>query len=137
MSATLKRAFISFDRDIANDVLALFPGGIASLEHLSDDYIRSVINDYNNGLQNYKKVQLNMYGTTALLALVDPRQEHLWIANLGDCQAGASLSRGRKIATSLLITHLQCLPRGLRRGSGLANFSLRSTTARIRERWSV
>ncbi|KAL5488326.1 hypothetical protein ACEPAI_6434 [Sanghuangporus weigelae] len=87
VSATLKRAFISFDRDIANDVLELFPGGIASLERLSDDYIRSVINDYSNGLQNYKKVQLNMYGTTALLALVDPLQENLWIANLGDCQA--------------------------------------------------
>ncbi|KAL5527112.1 hypothetical protein ACEPAG_5903 [Sanghuangporus baumii] len=87
VSATLKRAFISFDRDIANDVLELFPGGIASLERLSDDYIRSVINDYSNGLQNYKKVQLNMYGTTVLLAVVDPLQENLWIANLGDCQA--------------------------------------------------
>ncbi|KAL5530454.1 hypothetical protein ACEPAF_6712 [Sanghuangporus sanghuang] len=87
VSAALKRAFISFDRDIANDVLELFPGGIASLERLSDDYIRSVINDYSNGLQNYKKVRLNMYGTTALLAIVDPLQENLWIANLGDCEA--------------------------------------------------
>ncbi|THH11555.1 hypothetical protein EW145_g585 [Phellinidium pouzarii] len=87
VTALLKRAFVSFDRDIANDVLALFPGGISSLDQLSDDYIRCVINDYESGLQNYKKVQLNMYGTTALLALVDSRQENLWVANLGDCQA--------------------------------------------------
>ncbi|EJD00916.1 protein serine/threonine phosphatase 2C [Fomitiporia mediterranea MF3/22] len=92
VSTLLKRAFSSFDRDIANDVLKLFPGGVASLDRLSDDYIRSVINDYGNGLTNYKKVQLNMYGTTALLALVDPRQENLWIANLGDCQAGELLT---------------------------------------------
>lgn len=91
VSALLKRAFASFDRDIANDVLELFPGGVASLDRLSDEYIRSVINDHKNGLENYKKVQLNLYGTTALLALVDPRQENLWVANLGDCQAGKSV----------------------------------------------
>jgi pyruvate dehydrogenase phosphatase len=28
-----------------------------------------------------------MYGTTALVALVDPEHENLWLANLGDCQA--------------------------------------------------
>ena len=88
VSDLLKRAFISFDNDISNDVLELFPGGLSSLDGLSDEYIRSVINDYENGLQNYKKVQLNLYGTTALVALVDPQQENLWIANLGDCQAG-------------------------------------------------
>ncbi|KAH8113436.1 hypothetical protein DFH11DRAFT_1602036 [Phellopilus nigrolimitatus] len=87
VSALLKRAFASFDHDIANDVLELFPGGMASLDRLSDRHIQSVINDHGNGLQNYKKVQLNMYGTTALLALVDPQQENLWVANLGDCQA--------------------------------------------------
>lgn len=91
VTALLKRAFVSFDQDIANDVLKLFPGGISSLDRLSDDYIRSVINDHSNGLRNYRKVQLNMYGTTALLALVDPRQENLWVANLGDCQAGEML----------------------------------------------
>ncbi|KAI5120928.1 hypothetical protein M0805_002908 [Coniferiporia weirii] len=103
VSALLKRAFVSFDRDIANDVLELFPGGVASLDRLSDDYIRSVINDHENGLQNYRKVQLNMYGTTALLALVDPRREHLWVANLGDCQAVlASRSPSGKWAGELL-----------------------------------
>lgn len=93
ISDLLRRAFSSFDSDIANDVLELFPGGIKALEYLSDEDIRKVINDYDNDLHNYRKVQLNMYGTTALIALVDPLQENLWVANLGDCQAGTSLEQ--------------------------------------------
>lgn len=88
VSEILKHAIVSFDRAIANDVLALIPGGLQGLRSVSDEYIRSVINDHGNGLRNFRKVQLNMYGTTALLALVDPSQSNLWIANLGDCQAG-------------------------------------------------
>ena len=90
VSEILKRAFVSFDRAIASDVLDLIPGGLDGLASVSDEHIRSVINDHGNGLKNYRKVQLNMYGTTALLALVDPSQSNLWIANLGDCQAGVS-----------------------------------------------
>ena len=45
---------------------------------------------YHGGV-NYKKARLCMYGTTALVALVDPEQENLWLANLGDCQASMSL----------------------------------------------
>ena len=88
ISELLKRAFVSFDRAIANDVLDLIPGGLQGLETVSDDYIRAVVNDRDNGFRHYRKVQLNMYGTTALLALVNPSQSDLWVANLGDCQAG-------------------------------------------------
>lgn len=108
ISALLTRAITTFDASIANDVLALFPGGMPAIEQLSDADIRAVINDHivpglpagANGnlvakvkgkkevMSNYRKVQLNMYGTTALIALVDPRGENLWVANVGDCQAG-------------------------------------------------
>lgn len=108
----LTRAITAFDASIANDVLALFPGGLQAIEKLSDAEIRSVINDRvvpwipgdtkgnlvgkvkgkREEMSNYQKVQLNMYGTTALIALVDPKGENLWVASVGDCQAGKPLS---------------------------------------------
>jgi len=33
-----------------------------------------------------------MYGTTALVALVDPDHKDLWVANLDDCQASEFFS---------------------------------------------
>lgn len=88
ISDLLSRSMTSFDEAIAGDVLDLFPGGLESLETLSDDHIRRTINDIHSGGVNYKKARLCMYGTTALVALVDPEHENLWLANLGDCQAG-------------------------------------------------
>lgn len=84
----LTRAIVSFDEAIARDVLDLFPGGIAGLSNLSDEEIRRIINDQYHGGRNFKKARLCMYGTTALIALVDPEHANLWVANLGDCQAG-------------------------------------------------
>lgn len=91
----------AFDNAIAGDVLELFPGGIESLPGLTDEEIQAVVNDFavpggggnNNGAgsgsgANYKKARLCLYGTTALVALVDPAHENLWVANLGDCEAG-------------------------------------------------
>jgi pyruvate dehydrogenase phosphatase len=87
ISDLLSRSMTSFDEAIAGDVLDLFPGGLDSLSSLSDEHIRKTINDMYHGGVNYKKARLCMYGTTALVALVDPEQENLWLANLGDCQA--------------------------------------------------
>ncbi|KAG6888918.1 hypothetical protein C0992_007105, partial [Termitomyces sp. T32_za158] len=80
------RSILAFDDAIANDVLELF-GGLEGLDNFSDAEIRSVINDQHTGGANWKKARLCMYGTTALVALVDPDHENLWVANLGDCQA--------------------------------------------------
>ena len=90
VSDILARAITSFDDAIAGDVLALFPGGLAGLPAHSSAEIRTVLNDYYDGGQNYQKARLCMYGTTALVALVDPAHEHLWVANLGDSDAGES-----------------------------------------------
>lgn len=87
ISDLLSQAMTSFDDAIAGDVLDLFPGGLEGLASISDDQIRRTINDIHTGGANYKKARLCMYGTTALVALVDPDHKNLWVANLGDCAA--------------------------------------------------
>ncbi|PFH53553.1 hypothetical protein AMATHDRAFT_137417 [Amanita thiersii Skay4041] len=86
VSDLFSRSIIAFDDAIANDVLDLF-GGLENLDEFSDAQIRAIINDQHNGGTNWKKTRLCMYGTTALVALVDPEHRNLWVANLGDCQA--------------------------------------------------
>jgi pyruvate dehydrogenase phosphatase len=84
-------AITAFDNAIAGDVLDLFPGGIESLPGRTDEEIQEVLNDFGDGRgtgANYQKARLCLYGTTALVALVDPAHENLWVANLGDCEAG-------------------------------------------------
>lgn len=80
------RSILAFDDAIAGDVLQLF-GGIDGLENYTDSEIRNIINDQHDGGTNWKNARLCMYGTTALVALVDPDHQNLWVANLGDCQA--------------------------------------------------
>ncbi|KAF9265903.1 protein serine/threonine phosphatase 2C [Marasmius fiardii PR-910] len=86
ISESFSRSITAFDDAIAGDVLNLF-GGIEGLSKYSDAQIRQIINDQHSGGANYTKARLNMYGTTALVALVDPDYKNLWIANLGDCKA--------------------------------------------------
>ena len=88
----LAKGITAFDDAIAGDVLELFPGGLASLPSRSDEEIQAVVNDFAgpSAGANYKKARLCLYGTTALVALVDPAHENLWVANLGDCEAGTS-----------------------------------------------
>lgn len=93
ISDCFSRSILAFDDAIANDVLKLF-GGVEGLAGYSDEQIRHIINDQHNGGLNYQRARLNMYGTTALVALVDPDHQNLWIANLGDCQATLVTPKG-------------------------------------------
>lgn len=86
-------AIRAFDNAIANDVLELFSGGLDSVREMPDERIYTILNDHETGGQNFKKARLCMYGTTALVALVDPDHENLWLANLGDCQGGGWRTR--------------------------------------------
>ncbi|KAK2460694.1 hypothetical protein APHAL10511_007164 [Amanita phalloides] len=86
VSDLFSRSIVAFDNAIANDVLDLF-GGLEGLKDYSDAEIRKIINDQHQGGANWKKARLCMYGTTALVALVDPDHRNMWVANLGDCQA--------------------------------------------------
>ena len=85
-------AIQAFDDAIANDVLELFPGGLGAVMKMPDEAIYAILNDHATGGENFKKARLCMYGTTALVALVDPEHENLWLANLGDCQGGGCIS---------------------------------------------
>ncbi|OAX36076.1 protein serine/threonine phosphatase 2C [Rhizopogon vinicolor AM-OR11-026] len=89
-------AIRAFDDAIANDVLNLFPGGLSSLAHMSDSQIQAVLDDQLAGGHNYTMARLCMYGTTALVALVDPDHKNLWLANLGDCQGLMVSETGHK-----------------------------------------
>lgn len=87
ISNILSDAVIRFDRTITSDFINLFPGGPSALQHMSDEQIRSIVDDRSSGANNYTTAVKCMQGTTALLALTDPSKTHLWVANLGDCQA--------------------------------------------------
>lgn len=89
VSRILSDATTSFDHAIAGDILKVFPGGIEALADMPDSTIQAMINR-NADPQFFKKARLCMYGTTALIALVDPDHQNLWVANVGDCQAGPS-----------------------------------------------
>lgn len=92
ISDLFTKAILAFDDAIAHDVLDLFGGSVDNLANFTDAEIRNTINDQHLGGENWGKVRLCMYGTTALVALVDPDHKDLWVANLGDCQASESLS---------------------------------------------
>lgn len=87
ISGCFNKAITAFDNAIAHDVLDLFGGSVDNLDNYTDAQIREIINDQHKGGVNWQKARLCMYGTTALVALVDPENENLWIANLGDCEA--------------------------------------------------
>ena len=87
VSRILSESTTSFDRAIAGDILKIFPGGIEALQNMSQSTVQAIINR-NADPQLLKNARLCMYGTTALVALVDPDHQNLWVANVGDCQAG-------------------------------------------------
>ena len=101
------RSIVAFDDAIANDVLDLF-GGLEGLDNFSDAKIRAIINDQHEGGANWKKARLCMYGTTALVALVDPDHKNLWVANLGDCQA-SECNFSSLLASTLRVTHISVM----------------------------
>ncbi|KAF9793354.1 phosphatase 2C-like domain-containing protein [Thelephora terrestris] len=86
VSRILSEATTSFDRAIAGDIIKVFPGGMEALANMPQSTIQNIINR-NTDPQFLKKARLCMYGTTALVALVDPDHQNLWVANVGDCQA--------------------------------------------------
>lgn len=97
-------AIQAFDDAIANDVLDLFSEGLQSVRYMPDEEIYAILNDHATGGENFKKARLCMYGTTALVALVDPDHENLWLANLGDCQGGGHrIHSHRSLADRLFV----------------------------------
>ena len=101
------KAISEVDDAITRDIVGLFPGGpeqtpgcqivdarslatqIRQIEELSDDEIHAIVNDMQAGGVNNAKVLRGMRGSTVLVSLVDPSGRNLWVASLGDCQAGS------------------------------------------------
>ena len=91
MSNLLSETIVSYDESLTKDLYNIFPGGRDQLSKLSDDQIKAVIHDSAAGGPNHAKVARCMQGSTALVSLIDPNRDNIWVASLGDCQAGISL----------------------------------------------
>lgn len=104
VSALLQSSIQAVDDALTDGVKHLFPDE-ATLAALTDEQIKSTINGPTN--PNNLAILRCMRGTTALVSLVDPRKENLWVASLGDCQAvlGTKTSHGTWDATILSVNH--------------------------------
>lgn len=91
VSRILSEQIVAFDAKIASDIKDLFPSDLSAIENMHPNEISAIINDSDIEGSNHAKIVRGMRGSTALLALVDKWRENLWIANLGDCQAGGIL----------------------------------------------
>ncbi|KAF8498824.1 protein serine threonine phosphatase 2C [Gautieria morchelliformis] len=107
VSSLLGDTISDFDDSLLEDLLALFPGGFEGALKLSSEEVEDIINDADRGGHNIKKVHRCMRGSTALISLLDPPGENLWVANLGDCEAvlGTKSPDGTWKATSLSSNH--------------------------------
>ena len=85
ISRVLSDSIRTLDKEIQDGVTGLFANDVDALAKLSEDAVDDIVRE------NHEKLLLGMTGTTALIALVDKKKENLWIANLGDCQAGVCL----------------------------------------------
>jgi pyruvate dehydrogenase phosphatase len=84
VSLILRNAIAEVDDQISSEFLHLFPSGPDAIANLSDDEIAAIIND---GGTSSAKVLRCMRGSTVLVALISPGLD-VWVASLGDCQAG-------------------------------------------------
>lgn len=88
VSKVLVDSISELDNAITRDILDIFPGGPEDLEKMSDEQIDTIVNDFGSGGVNNAKLLLGMRGSTVLVSLVDPSGSNLYVASLGDCQAG-------------------------------------------------
>jgi pyruvate dehydrogenase phosphatase len=103
VSTLLQSTLKSFDDSLISDLNSIHPSfpfsGGEHLSDLTDEQIRAIINDGDpetglpneeKGLkgENIQKVLRCMRGSTALVVLIDPKEENVWCCSLGDCVAG-------------------------------------------------
>ncbi len=83
----LQGTISAFDDQMTEGVVSLFPGGVEAIAKMTDDEIRAIATVDGKPHLDIKRY---MSGTTVLIALVDPVR-NLYVASVGDCQAGASV----------------------------------------------
>ncbi|CAE6435095.1 unnamed protein product [Rhizoctonia solani] len=106
LDAQLINAFVSFDNAITQSVLDIFPDPEA-LASMPAEQLEAIVNDHASGGTNYKKIILAMRGTTAVVSLVDPGRENLWVAGVGDSRAVLGIQKpdGSWLARDLVAQH--------------------------------
>ena len=90
ISNLLSNVITSYDDSLTKDLYNIFPGGLEELSKLSDNEVKAVIHDSAANGPNHTKVARCMQGSTVLVSLIDPNHDNIWVASLGDCQAGMS-----------------------------------------------
>ena len=93
VSSILSDAIINLDNSITSNFVSLFPRDLRRLGNMTDSQIKYVLRSGSSGEPNSIKAARCVQGSTVLISLTDPRKRNLWIANLGDCQAGFSFLR--------------------------------------------
>src|SRR6266702_3401129 len=92
VSGVLSDCIVKFDHSITTDFTRMFPGGPDGLQRMTGAQIRRLFQDRTSGSQNLAAATRCLQGSTALVTITDPAKHNLWIANLGDCQAGTLAS---------------------------------------------
>ncbi|KAI0371138.1 protein serine/threonine phosphatase 2C [Pilatotrama ljubarskyi] len=88
VSGILKHTLEHLDGILVSDFLNLFPSAEPQkLRSLDSSRIKQVLSDTSEENSGYWRTARAFGGTTALVSLVDPTKDHLWIANVGDCVA--------------------------------------------------
>jgi pyruvate dehydrogenase phosphatase len=100
-----------FDHSITTDFTRIFPGGPAALQGMSSTQIRHLFQDRMSGpgSQDLTAVTRCLQGSTAIVTLTDPSKHNLWIANLGDSQAGVLAQLDPVVNPFVLISRFQRL----------------------------
>lgn len=91
VSELLSRTVTSVDRALMSAFEALFPDGERSLSGASSAQLQQFINDAEGEGSHYTTIARVLGGTTVLITLFHENTDELWVVNLGDCCAGATL----------------------------------------------
>jgi pyruvate dehydrogenase phosphatase len=59
-----------------------------TVAQMSDEQLHTLVHDLGASPEKSTAAKRCMHGTTLLIALLDPSRSNLWVASLGDCQAG-------------------------------------------------
>jgi pyruvate dehydrogenase phosphatase len=120
ISDILARSIHSVDNNMTEDLLRLFPDP-AFIAQLSNDEISATINDIESGGANLQIIARCMRGSTVLVSLVDPSGSNLWVASLGDSEAGNFLVFALRYIHPALVLGI-CYPDGHWAASRLSSF---------------
>jgi hypothetical protein len=95
ISLALKTAISRFDDNIGKAVEDLFPQpalvDTLSSAYFSDEDIQKIVNDEETGFgENAAKILRAMHGSTATVCILNPARTSVWVASLGDSQAGVT-----------------------------------------------